>query len=117
MLDNVLGNSGKLGGPNKTAQVGESKFGRRKYNRGLKVKGQWVFSVVECDSGKDISSSLSGENYRHVDGCSSLLDRTGQYSHQGFLVGIQGQEGHGYTHKTVYHTIGFCDVRTAAHRP
>jgi len=32
MLDNVLGNSGKLGGPNKTAQVGESKFGRRKYN-------------------------------------------------------------------------------------
>jgi hypothetical protein len=60
MLNYLLGKSRKIGSPNKTAEVDESKFGRRKYNRGHKVKGQWVVIGVECDSGKDISSSRSG---------------------------------------------------------
>jgi hypothetical protein len=38
MLDYVLGSSQEIGGPNKTAEIEESKFGRRKYNRGHKVK-------------------------------------------------------------------------------
>jgi transposase-like protein len=48
----VLGSSQKIGGPNKTVEMDDSKFGRRKCNRGHKVKGQWVFGDVERESGK-----------------------------------------------------------------
>jgi len=37
----------QLGGPNKTVEIDESKFGRRKYHRGHSDKGQWVFGGVE----------------------------------------------------------------------
>ena len=42
----------KIGGPNKTVQIDESKFGRRKYHRGHPVKEQCVFGGVERESGK-----------------------------------------------------------------
>jgi hypothetical protein len=59
MLDYVLGSSQKIGGPNKTVEIDENKFGRRKYNRGHKVKGQLVFGGIERESGKNIPSSRS----------------------------------------------------------
>ena len=52
MLDYVLGSSRKIDGPNNTVEIDERKFGLRKYNRGHKMKGQWVFSSVELESGK-----------------------------------------------------------------
>jgi len=57
MLDSVMGSSQKIGGPNKTVEIYESKLGRCKYNRRDKVKWQWVLGGVERESGKDISSS------------------------------------------------------------
>ena len=33
-------------------QIGESKFGKRKYHRGHKVEGQWVFGGIEEGSWK-----------------------------------------------------------------
>jgi hypothetical protein len=51
-LDYVLGSSQKIGGPNKTIEIDDSKFGWRKYNTGHKVKGQWVFHGVEREYGK-----------------------------------------------------------------
>lgn len=42
----------KIGGPNKTVEIDESKFGRRKYYRGHHVDGCWVFGGLERESGK-----------------------------------------------------------------
>jgi hypothetical protein len=53
--------SQKIVGPNKTVEINDSKLGWRKYNRGQKVKGQWVFAGDERESGKEISSSVSGQ--------------------------------------------------------
>jgi hypothetical protein len=52
MLVYVEGCSEKIGSPNKTVEINESKFSQRKYGRGHPVKGQWVFGGVECKSGK-----------------------------------------------------------------
>ena len=43
----VLKNSEQIGGPGIEVEIDESKFGKRKYNRGRKVEGQWVFGGRE----------------------------------------------------------------------
>ena len=40
-----------LGGVGKQVEIDESKFGRRKYHRGHKVEGQWVFGGFERETG------------------------------------------------------------------
>jgi hypothetical protein len=52
MLVYLEGCSEKIGGPNKTVEIDESKFGQCQYRRGHPVKGQKVFSGVELESGK-----------------------------------------------------------------
>jgi hypothetical protein len=45
-------NPEKLGGRGYTVEIDESKFGKRKYWRGHKVDGCWVFGGVERESGR-----------------------------------------------------------------
>jgi hypothetical protein len=52
MLAYVQESSHKIGGPNKIVEIDESKFGRRKYNRGHPVTGHCVFGGVERESGR-----------------------------------------------------------------
>ncbi|GFQ91374.1 DDE_Tnp_IS1595 domain-containing protein [Trichonephila clavata] len=42
----------EIDGVGKIVQIVESKFGKRKYNRGHHVEGQCVFGGVERESGK-----------------------------------------------------------------
>ena len=42
----------QLGGSGKTAEIDESKFGRRKFYRGHHVDGCWVFGGIERESGR-----------------------------------------------------------------
>lgn len=50
--DKAIRNADPLGGPDKIVEIDESKFGRRKYNRGHRVEGQWVFGGIERGSGR-----------------------------------------------------------------
>ena len=40
----------KIGGQGKTVEIDESKFGKRKYHRGKRVEGVWVFGGIERES-------------------------------------------------------------------
>jgi transposase-like protein len=43
-----------IGGPGKIVQIDESKFGKRKFNKGKRVEGIWVFGGIEVYEDKSI---------------------------------------------------------------
>ena len=45
-------NSQKISSPDKTVEIDESKFGKRKYHHGHRVQGQWIFGGVERGTGR-----------------------------------------------------------------
>lgn len=47
MIKNLNKTEIKIGGPGIQVQLDESKFGKRKYNRGRRIEGVWVFGGVE----------------------------------------------------------------------
>lgn len=51
LLTAFLENPVQLGGVGNTVEIDESKFGRRKYWRGHRVEGCWVFGGIERESG------------------------------------------------------------------
>ncbi|XP_054089441.1 uncharacterized protein LOC128922540 [Zeugodacus cucurbitae] len=54
---------GKIGGPSKKVQIDESKFGKRKYNKGRRVQGHWVLGMVE-DGSDDLRLEVCPDNVR-----------------------------------------------------
>ena len=57
-IEQLIGNSKPLGGPGKIVETDESKFGKRKYNRGRLLTGQWKFGIVEKDTDKKVMFSV-----------------------------------------------------------
>ncbi|GFY23045.1 integrase catalytic domain-containing protein [Trichonephila clavipes] len=62
ILDHVETTSEKMGGEGKVVEIDESKFGKRKYNRGhaVKRKKRWVFGGIE--RGSDNGTNFVGSN-------------------------------------------------------
>ena len=50
--DDYLRFDTKIGGPGLVVEIDESKFGKRKYNKGHRVEGCWVFGGVERGTGR-----------------------------------------------------------------
>ncbi|WUR03438.1 uncharacterized protein VNE69_05034 [Vairimorpha necatrix] len=87
---NVAGNK-KIGGPGVIVEIDESKFGKRKYNKGHKVDGVWVLGMAE-----------------------TLEDLIKEYVLPGSIIYTDCWKGYVnfkkigiYEHYTVNHSIGF----------
>jgi transposase-like protein len=105
----------KIGGPNKTVEIDESKFGRRKYHRGHPVKGQWVFGCVERESGRKFLVPVQD---RAADTLSAVIrdwiePRTKVISDCWAAYNNLGSQG--YEHHTVNQSFHFKDPITGAH--
>ncbi|XP_039968917.1 uncharacterized protein LOC120780724 [Bactrocera tryoni] len=57
---------GKIGGPGKVVQIDESKFGKRKYNKGRRVEGHWVLGMIE-DGSEDLRLEVCPDNVRSAE--------------------------------------------------
>jgi len=98
-----------IGGPGKVVEIDESKFGKRKYNRGKRVDGCWVFRGIERDSHppKCFFSTVTDRSAQTLipiikrwilPGTTIVSDCWKSYS---------SLSAEGYIHETVNHSIQF----------
>ena len=102
-----LGEQQQIGGPGKTVEIDESKFGKSKYNRGRDIIGKWVFGLHERETKKLLLFPVQQRNsatllplvQQHVlPGTTIYSDQWRAYEKLGKL---------GYVHQTVNHSEEF----------
>ena len=115
MLVFLEGCSVQIGGPNKTVEVDESKFGRRKYHSGHPVRGQWVFGGVERESGETFLVLVLDRT------SDTLMTIIRDWIEPGTTVigdswtAYRDLGAQSYTHRTVNHSIQFVNPETGDH--
>jgi hypothetical protein len=116
MLVYMQGCSEKMGGPNKIVEIDESKFYRLKYDKDHAVKGQWVFSGVEPNSGRTFFVPVSDRSTKTLTAVIDAWIEPGTTVVSSCWGAYHNHEAQGYMqHLTVKHTIGFVDPHTGAH--
>ena len=106
-----------IGGQDVEVEIDESKFGRRKYNRGRLVEGHWVFGEVERITGECFLVEVE-----HRD-AATLLPLIQQYIRPGSIIYSDEWRSYhqiyattGMTHMTVNHSLlHFVDPATGVH--
>ena len=105
----LLESSERLGGEGKIVQIDESKFGKRKYDRGHHVEVQWVFGGIEQDSRKCFLVTVETRDER------TLLPIIQKWIEPGTIIvsdcwkAYCNLEKHGYVHRTVNHSKEFAN--------
>lgn len=105
-----------VGGPGCIVEIDEAKFGKRKYNRGRVVEGQWVFGGI-CRETKDCffvavqdrtAETLLALIKQHI--------RPGSIIHSDCFASYNNIEAElGHQHYTVNHSENFVDPTTGCH--
>ncbi|XP_037779366.1 uncharacterized protein LOC119575901 [Penaeus monodon] len=105
----------KIGGPGTIVEIDESKFGKRKYNVGRLIEGQWVFGGVCRESrifffipvpSRYAETLLEVIKDRIKEGTTIISDSWKAYN---------CLDKEGFQHLTVNHSHNFVDPVTAAH--
>nr|XP_027219207.1 uncharacterized protein LOC113811624 [Penaeus vannamei] len=115
MVHWALDRQGMIGGQGKIVEIDESKFGRRKYNMGRVIDGQWVFGGI-CRETRDLflvpvedrtsDTLLAVIKERIAPGSIIISDCWKAYN-------CLSDEG--FEHLTVNHSYHFVDPDTQAH--
>jgi transposase-like protein len=97
-----------IGGDNVVVEIDESKFGKRKHNRGHYVEGVWVIGGVERSEERKIFAEVVQER-----SASTLLDvivrhvKPGTIIHTDMWKAYSDLEAFGFVHHQVNHSINF----------
>ena len=119
-----VGNTEQIGGNGIIVEIDESKFGKRKYNRGHRVEGAWVFGGVERTAARRMFAVVVAD--RTAD---TLLPLIARYIAPGSIVhsdcwrayyGIEKmvdteEESFGYIHRTVNHSVCYVNPDDGTH--
>lgn len=107
--------SKKIGGPGKIVEIDESKFGKRKYHKGRRVDGVWVFGGIERESKECFFKCVADRT------ANTLIDIIKEYILPGTTVisdcwkAYSSLNNEGFPHLTVNHSVNFVDPDTGAH--
>ncbi|XP_073996546.1 uncharacterized protein [Rhodnius prolixus] len=114
-MEIVINESSMLGGVGKIVEIDESKFGKRKYNRGKHVDGRWVFGGVERGSNKCFFRVVETRDK------DTLLDVIKTFILPGSTIYSDCWKSHdcladeGFKHLKVNHSLNFKDPKTGVH--
>lgn len=114
IYDEIINNGECLGGEGKTVEIDESKFGRRKYNRGKRVEGQWVFGMLERESGKVVMVPVDKRNRFTLIPIIKRWIRPGTTIISDFWKAYNCLKYEKYQHLKVNHKLNFKDPITGA---
>ena len=95
----------QTGGPGMHVEIDESKFGKRKYYRGKRVKGQWVFGGRETnDKSKVFMVPVKKRNAKTLLPIIGKWIKKGSITHSDCWKAYNQLNKMGYTHITVNHS-------------
>ncbi|XP_017470835.1 PREDICTED: uncharacterized protein LOC108362406 [Rhagoletis zephyria] len=97
---------GKIGGPGKIVQIDESKFGKRKFNKGRIVEGHWVLGMIE-DGSEYLRLEVCPENVRFAEVLIPLIQKhviEGTIIRTDYWKAYDCLSSYGYEHQKVNHS-------------
>jgi transposase-like protein len=108
--------SKSIGGPGVIVEIDESKFGKRKYNKGHHVEGAWVFGARERENGKNCFFVVVEDRKKET-----LIPLIQSRIQSGSIIYSDCWSSYaclnslGYEHYTVNHSENFKDPVTGVH--
>lgn len=114
LYDYMITKGNPIGGPGATIEIDESKFGKRKYHRGRIVDGQWVFGMLERETGSVVMVPVENRTEK------TLLELIKKWILPGSTImsdcwwAYCNLSREGYNHLTVNHSINFTDPISGA---
>ena len=111
----MLEYSEAIGGNGVEVEINESKFGKRKYHKGHKVEGQWVFGGWEkYDKSKIFMVPVPNRKKKILLQIIKRWIKPGSIIHSDCWKAYNDLPHHGYTHITVNHSKEFINCETGA---
>jgi transposase-like protein len=104
-----------LGGPDSIVEVDEAKLGRRKFHRGRRIEGQWIFGILERGTNRCVVDPVKDRTEE------TLLSEIRKFVLLGTTIisdcwaSYGGLDRMGYRHLTVNHSKCFKDPISGAH--
>ncbi|XP_071577667.1 uncharacterized protein, partial [Temnothorax nylanderi] len=106
--------SEKLGGPGCTVEIDKAKIGKRKYNCGRLVKGQWIFGGYERGTKKIFIVPVQDRTEETLLACIKEWILPGTTIMSDCWKSYNCLNNEGFQHLTVNHSYNFVDPETGA---
>ena len=114
-MTDLLNNSCKIGGNGVEVEIDESKFGKRKYYRGHRVEGQWIFGGREkYDKSKVFMFPVKKRDQKTLLPLIQNWIEPGSIIHSDCWKAYNKLSKIGYIHVTVNHSKEFVNKSSAA---
>ncbi|GFU89687.1 putative transposase-like protein [Trichonephila clavipes] len=107
--------SSMLGGPDVIVEIDESMFGKRKYNRGKRVKGTWVFGGIERSTNKGFFHVVQDRSKDTLLASIKSNIKEGTTIISDCWKSYDCLEDEGFLHLSVNHKMYFKDPETGTH--
>lgn len=114
-IDHLKRHGERIGGPGEIVEIDEAKFGKRKYNRGRNIEGQWILGGIERGSGRSFLVPVRDRTAR------TLIRLIRRWVLPGTTIitdcwkACRRLKQYEFHHLTVNHSQNFVDPQSGAH--